>query len=460
MAERGQAMSEKYDVVVIGTGVAGTTAAGACRSTGRSVAIVDSRPFGGTCLLRGCDPKKVLISVAEAVDFHNRMLGHGVPGGPATIDWPEMMAFKNSFTDPAPEMMAKSFASQGIEAIHGTARFTSEREMSVDGRVLEAGNFVIATGAAPMDLGFPGKELVTTSDRFLELPELPKPGAKIVFIGGGFISFELAHIANRAGAAVTILDRGERPLKPFDPDLVWDMVEASRERGIDVRTNRPVAKVERNGGGLVVETATPEGPAETFEADIVVHGAGRVPDLAGLDPEAAGVEIGRGGVKVNEYLQSVSNSAVYAAGDAAEIGPPLTPVAVYEGGLVADNITGGNRRVYASPVVPSIVFTAPPLGAVGMLEEEAKAQGMDFRVNHADSSSWYNSRRLGETAGSYKVIIDNESDTVLGAHIFGPGTEELINLLTLAINKKVTAKELGEMVWAYPTFSYDSRYML
>lgn len=450
-------MINDFDVVIIGTGVAGRTAADACRAAGKTVAIIDSRPFGGTCALRGCDPKKVMVSVGEAVDLHNRMVGKGVPGLQSRIDWSEMMAFKNSFTDPVPETQAKIFEQSGIAAFQGRATFVSEKEISVDGQVMEGRNFVIATGAEPMDLGVPGAEFVMKSDDFLDMAELPR---RIVFIGGGFISFEFAHIANLAGAETTIIDRGSRPLTPFDADLVWDLVKASEEEGVSIKTDRPVTAIEKNGDGFIVKASTPDGFEEVFEADLVVHGAGRVPILGDLNLDAARVEAGRRGVKVNEYLQSVSNPAVYAAGDAAEPGPQLTPVAAYEGTIVADNITGGNVTAYEAQAIPGIVYTVPPLGAVGMTEEEAKAKGIDYRITRQDSSGWYNSRRLGERYGSYKIIIDNKSDRILGAHVFGPAAEELINLFTLAIAERTTAEALKRVLFAYPTFSYDTRYML
>ncbi len=450
-------MVKKYDVIVIGTGVAGSTVAYACQGAGRTVAIIDSRPFGGTCVLRGCDPKKVMVGLAETVDAHNRLLAHGVPGTEASIDWPKLAAFKATFVESVPESQVASYEAAGIDAYHGRAHFISLRELEVNGETLEADHITIATGAAPMDLGVPGADLVITSDDWLNLEEMPK---RTVFIGGGFISFEFAHIANAAGSEVTVLDRGKRPLEPFDPDLVGAMVGAAKKRGITVRAERPVLAVERDGSGFIVKTKTPDGGEEDFPADLVVHGAGRVPQIADLGLDAAGVETGRRGVKVNEYMQSVSNPAVYAAGDAAEPGAPLTPVAGREAEIAAENIINGNIRKFVPPVVPSIVYTVPPLGAVGLLEEQASERGLDFKVNHGDFSSWYHNRRLREEYGVYKILIDNQTDLVLGAHFFGLAAEELINLFTLAINQGITATELRRTIFAYPTFSYDITYML
>ena len=450
-------VAKKYDVIVIGTGAAGSTVAYACKGAGRTVAIIDSRPFGGTCALRGCDPKKVMVGLAETVDAHNRLLGQGIPGTEAVIDWSKLAAFKATFVESVPKSRVASYESAAIDTYHGRARFVSARELEVNGETLEAGHIAIATGAEPMDLRVPGAEFVITSDDWLDLKEMPK---RTVFIGGGFISFEFAHIANAAGSEVTVLDRGKRPLKPFDSDLVGAMVGAAKKRGITVRSERPVSAVERDGSSFVVKTKTPDGGEEDFPADLVVHGAGRVPRITDLGLDAAGVETGRRGVKVNEYMQSVSNPVVYAAGDAAEPGPPLTPVAGREAEIAAENIINGNTREFVPPVVPSIVYTVPPLGSVGLLGEQAKEQGLDFKVNHADFSSWYHNRRLREEHAAYKILIDKQTDLILGAHFFGLAAEELINLFTLAINQRITATELRRTVFAYPTFSYDITYML
>ena len=194
---------KRYDLVVIGTGTAAQVASARLRAEGRSVAVIDHHPFGGTCALRGCDPKKMLISGAEVVDFARRMHGRGVDGE-VRIDWPALMAFKRSFTDPIPQKQEQRFAARGIDAFHGAARFLAPDAVEVDGTVLTGGHILIATGARPVPLGIPGEEHVATSEQFLELEKLPR---RIVLIGGGYIAAEFSHIAARAGAQVTILPR-------------------------------------------------------------------------------------------------------------------------------------------------------------------------------------------------------------------------------------------------------------
>ena len=302
------------------------------------MAVIDSRPFGGTCALRGCDPKKVLVGAAEAVDWVRRMKGKGIRAEEICIDWQELMRFKRSFTEPVPRNREEEFAKAGIAAFHGRARFAGPSSVQVNDEVLEGRYVVIAAGQKPADLKIPGTEHLTTSEQFLELDELPK---RILFVGGGYIAFEFAHVALRAGAQVTIAHREPRPLPRFDPDLVDELVKSSRELGVDVHLGTEVIGVEKNSSQLVVRGSA-SGQQRTFEADMVVHAAGRVPEIDDMNLDAAGIAWDSQGVKVNEFLQSVSNPAVYAAGDAAASGGPrLTPVASYEGIIVSANLLKG-----------------------------------------------------------------------------------------------------------------------
>src|SRR2546428_8855377 len=222
--------TKTFDLVVIGTGAAASTVASQCRAAGWQVAIVDSRPFGGTCALRGCDPKKVLVGATEVIDWIHRMKGKGIRTEKVGIEWSELMRFKRSFTEPVPKHREASFSKAGIAAFHGRARFVDPTTVRAGDDVLKGRRVVVATGAIPVNLQIPGAEYVTTSDQFLELDALPP---RIVFIGGGCISFEFAHIAARAGSHVTILHRSSRPLTRFYSDLVDQFVQRTPDLGID-----------------------------------------------------------------------------------------------------------------------------------------------------------------------------------------------------------------------------------
>jgi glutathione reductase (NADPH) len=448
--------TQSFDLVVIGTGAAGSNVAYACRAAGWRVAIVDSRPFGGTCALRGCDPKKVLVGVAELVDWNRRMTGKGVLAEPTHMDWAELIRFKRTFTDPVPENREHGFVEAGIAPFHGHARFTGPKTIQIGRDILESRYIVVAAGAKPRDLKIPGAALLISSEQFLELNELPR---RILFVGGGYISFEFAHVAARAGAQVTILHRGAQPLEQFDADLVQRLLERTRELGVDVQLTTEVENVEKAASLRVHASA--EKAKRVFETHLVVHGAGRVPDIEDLDLQKAGVQHDIHGVKVNEYLQSVSNPAVYAAGDAAASGgPPLTPVAGYEGEIVSSNLLNGNSRKVDYRGVPSVVFTVPPLARVGLLEQTAREQGLRFRVRHEDTSTWYSSRRVAEPCSGFKVLIEEDTERILGAHLLGPQADEVINLFAIAIRTKLLAKDLKDILFAYPTHGSDIENML
>ena len=451
-------MSDNFDLVVIGSGSAASSVASRCRAAGWTVAMVDKQPFGGTCALRGCDPKKVLVGAAAALDAARNLAGKGVRSDGLTIDWAELMRFKRTFTDPYPEKKEAGLLRAGIEIFHGPARFVGASLVAIGDVVLEAARaIVIAAGARPADLPVPGHEHLLTSDQFLELPALP---SSLAFVGGGYISFEFAHVAARAGARVTIVHRGARPLAAFDPDLVDRLVERTCALGVHVRLNAEVRAIEAVGTLCRVTFTDGRGEAHV-DADMVVHGAGRVPDLDGLDLDVAGVRHTRDGVEVNEYLQSVSNPKVYAAGDcAATGGPALTPVAGYEGRIVATNLLEGHRATADYDAIPSVAFTLPPLASVGLHESEARAKGLRFTVRHEDTGSWYSSRRLGEEFSAFKVLVDEGTARILGAHLLGPHADETINLFALAMRGGMTADLVKQMLWAYPTQGSDVSYML
>ena len=445
-----------YDLIVIGSGTAAQVAVAKVRAAGWSVAVIDHRPFGGTCALRGCDPKKMLVSGEEAIDAARRMAGHGVEGALA-IDWPGLMGFKRTFTDPIPAKQEHRYAELGVDAVHGLARFAAPDTIEVDGRTLQARHVLIATGARPIPLGIPGEGLVVTSDTFMELERLPR---RIVLIGGGYVAAEFSHLAARAGAEVTILQRPARLLPNFDPDLVGWLMPRFHELRIAVETGATVTRVEPVQGGLLVHASRPGAPDLAVPTELVVHAAGRGPDLDALDLAAGQVTVRDGRMQLNDHLQSVSNPRVYAAGDAAGVGPPLTPVSSHDARVVAANLLDGTSRKPDYRRVPSVAFTVPPIAAVGLSEAEARRRGLVFRINAASTPDWFTARRLAERVYGHKVLIEEHSDLVLGAHLVGPGADEVINLFGLAIRHGLTAADLRSTMFAYPTGASDLGYML
>ncbi len=453
--DKGVSMRITTDILIIGTGTAGYTLAMKCRKGGRKVAMVDSRPYGGTCAMRGCQPKKYLVDAARTARMTRQMSGIGIQA-PAQMDWSDLMKSKAAFTDAVPERTKKTFAEAGIEMFHGTARFLSADTVRIDETsTVEAGIVVIAAGARPASLDIPGEELLTTSDEFLELKSLPK---RIVFVGGGFISLEFAHVVQAAGTEATVLQRGERILKTFDAETVEHLTQSSRSAGVTIVTGFPVCSVERDGDALIARGN--DDCHESYRADLVVHGAGRVPNLEALDLERGEVAYSENGVQVNGYLQSESNPRVYAIGDAVDTPFRLATTADMEAETAAENILHGKKLQANYAAIPRVVFALPPLAGVGMTEEQAAAGTAPFRINRGRMDSWPSSRRIGQERAFYKVIIEEENSRILGAHLFAHNADEMINIFALAIKFGLTTRELQSVLWAYPTSISDCKYML
>lgn len=444
-----------YDLIIIGTGTAAMVAAMRVRNAGWTVAVIDEKPFGGTCALRGCDPKKMLVAGAEVIDAERRMSGNGVEGE-VRIDWPDLIRFKRTFTDPVPEKHEHRYHEKGIETFHGAAQFTGPNTIKVDESELSGRHILIASGAQPMPLGIPGDEHLIDNERFLEMEILPR---RIVLVGGGYIAAEFSHIAARAGAKVTILQRGPRMLTHFEPELVGWLMDAFQALGIDVQTNTTATGIERDGESFTVR-AEANGKEVAIPADLVVHAAGRVPAIERLNLPAANVATERGRLTLNEHLQSVSNRAVYAAGDAAQMGPPLTPVSSHDAKVVAANLLNGNRQKPDYRGVPSVAFTLPPIAAVGMGEQQAKKAGLRYRVKSERASDWFTARRVAEPVYGYKTLVEEGTGRILGAHLVGPHVDETINIFGLAIRHGLTADDLKSTMFAYPTGASDIGYML
>jgi glutathione reductase (NADPH) len=441
------------DLVVVGSGEAAQAVAYRMRAAGWSVAAVDSRPFGGTCPLRGCDPKKVLVGVAELVDCGRRMQRSGVSAPAPMLAWSDMIAFKRAIIEHVPTDVENGFREAGITALHGRAHFLGPTTLAVGDEAITGAHVVIAAGARLAPLGIPGEEHLTTSTAFLELDQLPP---RVAFVGGGYIAFEFAHIAARAGGEVTILHRGERPLEAFDADLVGELVEITRELGVTVHLGTEVTAIDKSRSGLVIHARSGE-QDQQLQADIVVHAAGRVPEVDDLGLDAAGIERAEdGGIAVNEYLQSISNPAVYAAGDAVtDGGLRLTPVAAMQAAVVGTNLRHGNTRTPNYEGVPTVVFTTPPLARVGLTEAAAFAQGLKYTTHHEDTTGWFSSRRLKLAHTGFKTLIEEGTGRLLGAHLLGPHAEEIINIFGLAIRHQMRASDLSHMVYAYPTSASD-----
>lgn len=445
-------MTHRYDAIVLGTGNAGQAAARVIRKSGRSVAIVECRDkVGGTCPLRGCVPKKVLVAAAEVMDTIHSAGEHAISVTAPRLDWASLIAREKSFIANKPGQFVAALGKQGIELLHGKAVFLGARKVEVDGTPYAADNIVVATGSIPRPLVFEGARHVVDNETILSDPELP---ASIAFIGGGVISLEFAHVYGRAGSEVTILESSPRILSPVDADVAERLRAATEKAGVAILTGVEVTAIALEGNRFAVRFRR-DGGEHSLHVDRVAHGAGRVPAVEALDLEAAGIEHDGPRIAVTEHLASASNPRVYVAGDAHAGSPQLSPIATYEGEIVGCNIVEGNVAVADYRPVPAVVYSLPPLATVGLSEEEANERGVAVDVKETDMAEWFSSRLYVDDAAYAKVLIEPASRRIVGAHLVGKRAEEIIHLFAFAIGFGISADDMAGFVYAFPTFSHN-----
>jgi len=440
-----------FDVVILGGGNAGMGVTVATREAGLSVAMIEPDLLGGTCPNRGCMPKKVLVAAAHAFDEIERAKAHHIAVGKPSLDWPALIEREKAMIRGIPGSLAEVMKRRGVEVIRKRGRFVGPSAIAVDGETLEAKHIVIATGSKPRRLPFRGAELMITSDDVLSEKALPEA---VVFVGGGVIALEFSHVYVRAGARVTILEVLPRLLTNMDADAVAQLHSETERIGVAIHTGVEIQYVERAGDRLLIGY-TEGGSEHAIEADRVVNGAGRIADLDGLDLSAGQVAMKRGRLVLDAHLRSTSNTAVYACGDAVATSPQLSPIATYEGRIVGRNIVEGPIHAPDYASIPACVFTVPALASVGLTQAAAEEQGVELRVEVNDMRNWLSGRTYAETAAWAKVLIDKRTDRIVGAHLLGHAGEELIHIFALAMKHGITAADVKDLVYGFPTFSAD-----
>jgi glutathione reductase (NADPH) len=448
--------TDSYDVLILGGGTAGFGVTVPTRKAGLKVALVEDRDLGGTCPNRGCTPKKVLVAAGHALHEIRQAHVHAIAVSKPDLDWTKLIDREKAFIKGIPQRLAGTLAERGVDVLRESAKFLGGDAIKVGDRVIEAKHIVIATGSRPRPLPIPGADLMITSEEVLS--ERQRPGS-VLFVGGGVIALEFGHVYARAGTNVTILEVLPRLLPTLDADAVDEIRAESEAIGIEVHTGVKVLRVEPAGGKLrtVFEA---NGEEYAVDADRVVNGAGRIANVDGLDLDKGGVTHNGFRIAVDDFLRSTSNPSVFVCGDALSGVPQLSPVATYEGHIVGDNIADGpkHRPDYAS--LPSAVYTVPALASVGLTEAQAKEQGLNTKVSVNHMEDWFSARTYAETRAYAKVIVDADSDRILGAHMVGHGSEELINIFALAKAHGITATAIRDFIFAYPSFSSDIKHML
>jgi glutathione reductase (NADPH) len=448
--------ADNYDVLILGGGNAGIGVTVPTRAAGLSVALVEARELGGTCPNRGCTPKKVLVAAGHALDEIERAPAHGISVGEPRLDWGALIDREKRMISAIPGRLGRALADRGVDVIAGEAVFVGPNDVRVGGRVITARHIVIATGSKPRTLPIPGADHMITSDDVLSERELPH---EVAFIGGGVIALEFAHVYARAGAKVTILEVTPHLLPGVDSDAVARIRAESERIGIAIKTEVAVKRIDARHGRLCV-TFEHGGSEQELAADRVVNGAGRVANMDSLDLEAARVRHRNGRLEIDDFLASTSNPAVHACGDVLWSSAQLSPIATYEGQIVGRNIVEGPvaKPDYAS--IPSCVYTVPALASVGATQAKAEETGKKPKIHCNDMGDWLSTRTYNESVAWSKVIVDEATDRILGAHIVGHAGEELIHVFALAMKFGITAGAIRDTVYAFPTFSADIKSMI
>jgi glutathione reductase (NADPH) len=446
----------RYDVLILGGGNAGIGAAVPARAAGLKVAIVEGRDMGGTCPNRGCTPKKVLVAAAHALHEIEQARVHHIAVDTPRLDWAALIDREKDLIKDVPDNLARAMERRGIDIIRGDAIFASPNSVRVGGQLIEADTIVIATGSRPRPLPIPGAEHMITSDEILS--DRTRPDS-IVFVGGGVIALEFGHVYARAETKVTILEVLPRLLPAADADAVARLTAESERLGIRIETNVRIDRIETAATGLRVVFRS-DSKEFSVDAEQVVNGAGRIANVDTLDLATGQVQHDRGRIALDGYLRSISNPVVYVCGDAVPTSPQLSPIATYEGQIVGRNIVAGpiHKPDYAS--VPTAVYTVPALSSVGLTEQAAHDQGRKIKVRVNDMLDWFSARTYAETVAWSKIIVDETDDSIVGAHFVGHSGEELVNIFALAIAYKLTAAQIRDKIYAYPTFSSDIKNLL
>ncbi len=441
-------MSFDVDLFVIGGGSGGVRAARIAAGHGATVALAEADRMGGTCVIRGCVPKKLMVFASSAPGQAAEAAGYGWQGAsPGRFDWPTFRDQMHRELARLEGVYRRGQENAGVRVIDGRARLVDHHTVEVAGERIVARHILIATGGLPRRPDIPGAELGLVSDDIFDLPTLP---ARLLVVGGGYIACEFAGIMAGLGCAVTQAYRGAQILRGFDAEMAGAVAEQLRAEGVDLRTRLDPVALERDGTGL--RARFNDGSAETFDA--VLFATGRVPNTHGLGLENTGVKLGaRGEIVVDDWSQTAVPS-IFAVGDVTDR-VNLTPVAIREGHAFADTVFGAMPRKVDHRLIASAVFTRPSeLGSIGLSEEAAAARGpvtiytTGFRPMRAAFAGT-------GTRVLMKLVVDSITDRVLGAHILAPEAGEMIQMLAVAITLGATKAQLDATMAVHPTLAEE-----
>jgi glutathione reductase (NADPH) len=431
-----------FDLFTIGAGSGGVAASRRAASYGARVAIAESWRVGGTCVLRGCVPKKLLVYGAHFAEEMADAAGFGWTITGATLDWGKLIAAKDRELDRLHGVYISMLNGSGVRIIDGHAELRDAHTVAIDGKTYTAKYILIATGGQPERPDIPGIEHTITSNEALDLKTLPK---RIVIVGGGYIAVEFAGIFRAAGSEVCEIIRAPQILRGFDDDIRNHLAGELAKKGISIVPATNVIKVERNGDGLRVHADT----GKSFTADTVMYATGRVPNTGRLGLERVGVHLNkRGAVAVDEWQQTTV-PGIYAIGDCTDR-INLTPVAIAEGRGVAETLFNRNPMKMDHANVPSAVFSQPPVGSVGLSEASARLLG-EVDIYRAVFRPMKHTLSGRDEKVMMKLVIDRKSERVLGVHMVGADAPEIIQGMAIAVKAGLRKRDLDVTVAIHPT---------
>ena len=439
-----------YDLFVIGAGSGGVRASRLAAMTGAKVAVAEEHRVGGTCVIRGCVPKKFMVYASEYARHFETARGYGWDVPEPAFDWPRFLMAKDNEIARLSGIYVRNLQNAGVELVHGRARLKDRHTVEVDGHwTVTAAKILVATGGAPwMPRELPGIEHAITSNEAFHLEQLPK---RIVIAGGGYIALEFAGIFNGLGVDTTVVHRGPNVLRGFDDDIRSHVAEEMEAQGVKIRLGTQIAGIEKRAEGLVATCAD----GHALEADVVMFALGRAPYADDLGLEAAGVARSEtGAVKVDAYSRtSVDN--IWAVGDVTDR-INLTPVAIREGAAFAQTEFYGNPTTFDHDMVASAVFTQPPVGSVGLSEADARrAHGGKIDIYLARFRPMKETFYGGQQRALIKLVVEQEGERILGCHVVGPDAPEIIQMAAIALKMGVTKPQWDATCAVHPTLAEE-----
>jgi glutathione reductase (NADPH) len=432
-----------FDLFTIGAGSGGVAGSRRAASYGARVGIAEESRVGGTCVIRGCVPKKLLVYGAHFADDFADAAGYGWTVPTPTFDWPTLIANKDREIDRLNGIYLKLLADSGVKLFEGRAKLLDAHTLAIGEHRVTAERILIASGGHPVVPTLPGIEHAISSNEALHLPELPR---RIVIVGGGYIAVEFAGVFQTLGAAVTLVIRGDELLTGFDDDLRTGLGHELRQRGIDIRARTQITRIDKHAAGFDLHTQL----GQVISTDLVMYATGRRPNTRGIGLEALGVTMNEvGAVAVDEWSKT-NVPGIYAVGDATDR-LNLTPVAIAESRALAETLFNNNPMTFDPTGVPTAVFSMPTIGTVGLSETQARRQFPAIDIYRARFRPMKHTLSGREERTMMKLVVDRATDRVLGCHMLGADAPEIIQGLAVALKCGATKRQFDQTVGIHPT---------